>query len=155
MVGSVEIDPLVLLASFVVALVLPAVTVYLLAVYNTHRRIAGHETEERRRLADVEDRLTRLERPEPRSVNGDEPPHARSGTLLRDPEPPAEGREEAHDPAMDPEPAAGGPTDPSQSLDPWMEAFSGCLRGREVLDRDPVPGRAPSADEGKAGEDES
>lgn len=144
--NSLEGPMLALLASYVLALVIPATAVYLLATFHTDRRLGVHEIRQGRERADIEDRLGRIEEAMPQRNGGPEDPPA--GTVLKDPEP------EIGDGSRALESPPGGDLVPgeadeasSDDMDPWMGAFGGCLQGREVVDRQPLPWTTPDDEE--------
>lgn len=145
MIGALDVGSLALLAGIVLALAVPCLVVYVWGAYQAHREIRAHEQREAGRRRSLEDRVARLEREDGRDAGRDGLPDASTGVLLHDPEPPAAGDPRGQ--ALRAGGAAGSRDRPGEDRldaaagdeDPWMRAFGGCLRGREVLDREQIP----------------
>lgn len=156
-----EAQSLGLLVGAALALVTSCAAVYVLSSFHTDRQLDAHELQHAHRYARFEDRLARLERAAPDRDDARHP-DLPSGTLLNDPRPAeAEIDEPPDTPSNSPDlqdddgqPAAR-PDEPIRGgLDPWLHGFSGCLEGREVLDREPVPPRRSSTTAREDGEDD-
>lgn len=118
---------LTVLASYALALVIPCTAVYALAVFGNDRRPRAPEGEEGSRGTTLKDRLVQLAHLE--------------GTI----HPRASTEEDRAEEAGNEE---------ASGMDPWMHAFSGCLREREILDRKPLPGASSSGETDESREDE-
>lgn len=87
---------------------------------------------------------TDLELPRAAELGSEE----REPTLLHDPDPLAAPLDGAADEPRIVDPGAErGPEDADDPLDPWVRGFSGCLRGREVVDRGSASDIAPRDDD--------